>query len=378
MKIALVSEKYTPDPGGLAISAGRLAALLQAAGHTVRVFAPTASLAPAERRTITQDGTRLSRFGVHKRQDDTLVDWFEFLVDEHAREPFDVLHAYFLTQAGFIAAQAGHYLGLPSVVSARGNDVERAVFDPGRAAHVLFALQRASAVTANAAELARKAQALVPGLEVSVIPNGIDADHFRPVERSGQLAERLGISAASLIGFAGELREKKGLGPLLSAFSEIGESRPAVLLIVGAIRPGEDQGAVDSFLAAHPAVRIVVTGSIPQKDLPAYYALMDVFVMPSLRDGLPNALLEAMACGRPVVATRVGGMPDAVTDSRDGRLVPPRDPSALTQAVGALLANPDLARQYGRSARETIVTRFTPRSELEANLAVYRRLGLKV
>jgi hypothetical protein len=90
----------------------------------------------------------------HKRVDDTLVDRFAFLVAEHQREPFDVFHAYFLTQAGFVATYAEKYLNVPSVVSIRGNDVERAAFDPSKLSHGMYMLQNASAVTTNASELA--------------------------------------------------------------------------------------------------------------------------------------------------------------------------------------------------------------------------------
>src|SRR5690349_5720763 len=162
MKIAFLSEKYTPDIGGLAISAERLARLLASTGHQVHIFAPTGSLSAAETRSYSSNGISTTRFGAHKRVDDTLVDWFELLVQEHRRAPFDVIHAYFLTQAGFVAAYVGRYLNIPSVVSARGNDLERAVFDPSRASHILYSLQHASAVTTNSNELARKARALVP------------------------------------------------------------------------------------------------------------------------------------------------------------------------------------------------------------------------
>jgi glycogen synthase len=132
MNIALLSEKYTPDIGGLAISTERLARLLASTGHDVRLFCPSRNLLPSEQRTLTHSGVSVTRFGVHKRVDDTLVDWYELIVAEHKREPFDVLHAYFLTQAGFVATFAGKYLNIPSVVSIRGNDIERAAFDPSR------------------------------------------------------------------------------------------------------------------------------------------------------------------------------------------------------------------------------------------------------
>ena len=383
MKIAFLTEKYTPDIGGLAISAERLARLLAAAGHQVHAFAPTLHLPASETRTLSSNGVSVTRFGAHKRVDDTLVDWFELLVEEHKRRPFDVVHAYFLTQAGFVATYGGKYLNVPSVVSARGNDLERAVFDPSRAAHVLYSLQHAGAITMNAIELARKAKALVPGREVIVIPNGVDAELFKPLPRNTALAESLSPidggkleKTARVIGFAGELREKKGLRLLLSAYAQVHKKNPATLLIVGDVRAGEDRQIFEEFKRSHPQAQIIVTGFVSASDMPAYYSLMDIFVQPSLRDGLPNALLEAMACEIPVIATPVGGIVDAVRNCRNGRLVSTNIVDEWAEAMDELLTNADLRKDLGRAGRQTIKDQFTLQSELDGNLAVYRRLGL--
>jgi glycosyltransferase involved in cell wall biosynthesis len=393
MKIALLSEKYTPDIGGLAISSERLARLLTSAGHDVRVFAPTLSLLPSEKRTLPSGGIQLTRFGAHKRVDDTLVDWFELIVAEHRREPFDILHAYFLPQAGFVAAYAGKYLGVPSVVSIRGNDIERAAFDPAKFSHVMYALQNASAVTTNASELAKKAKAFVDR-EIILIPNGIDANLFKPMERNGALAEALGFDVARndiphtpgsagyhpapripVIGFVGELREKKGLRTLLSGYAQVVKRRPASLLVVGEVREGEDKNTFEEFRITNPQLPITITGAVPHQDMPAYYALMDVFVHPSLRDGMPNALLEAMACGKAVIATPVGGTVDVLEDGINGLTVPVNDAEGLSNAIIKVLEDESLRERLGRSAREKIQMEFTVEKELEENLAVYRKIS---
>ena len=382
MKIAFLSEKYTPDIGGLAISAERFAQLMHSAGHEVCVFAPTTNLTASETRTLPSKEIRVTRFGARKRVDDTLVEWFELLVKEHEREPFDVIHAYFLAQAGFIAAYAGKYLDVPSIVSARGNDLERAIFDPARAAHILYALQHANAMTTNARELAKKAAALVPALNITVVPNGIDREWFKPLPRNMALAESLNLTNGEMprrvIGFAGELREKKGLRPLLNAYAQVNRIHPAALLIVGDVRAGEDKQLFEDFRLSQPNTQIVVTGFVSHRDLPAYYSLMDVFVQPSLRDGLPNSLLEAMACERAVIGTPVGGILDAVADCENGRLVRTNDATELADVIEELLINQDLRKKLGSAARQTIIDRFTLQSELDGNLAVYRRLGFKV
>ncbi|MBE0672774.1 MAG: glycosyltransferase, partial [Anaerolineales bacterium] len=268
MKIALLSEKYTPDIGGLAISTGRMGHLLAYAGHEVRVFAPSGNLPATKKQTLRSSGVNITRFGAHKRVDDTLVDWFELVVEEHKREPFDLLHSYFLPMAGFVAAYAGKYLNISSVVSIRGNDIERAAFDPSKFSHVMYALQNASAVTTNASELAKKAKAFVDR-DIELIPNGIDAGCFKPMKKNEGLAEALGLGAGKrteernpIIGFVGELREKKGMEALLAGYAKINEKQPISLLIVGEVRAGEDKKWFDEFLQSNPNLKIILTGYI--------------------------------------------------------------------------------------------------------------------
>jgi len=355
---------------------------MTSAGHNVRVFCPSLSLAASETRMLRHSGISVTRFGAHKRVDDTLVDWFELITQEHKREPFNVLHAYFLSQAGFVAAYAGKYLNIPSVVSIRGNDVERAAFDPSKFSHVVYALQNANAITTNAGELIKKAKAFYER-EIVLIPNGIDAQVFKPMERNDVLAEALGMDAGKskderVIGFVGELREKKGLATLLRAYAQVNKDQPVTLLIVGGVRPGEDQKTFDEVQSSIPNAKIILTGYVPHHDLPSYYSLMDVFVHPSLRDGLPNALLEAMACEKPVIATPVGGVLEAIRDRQNGRMVPVNDVPSLAAAIQEVLSDKEMQENLGRSARQTIEEHFTLESELQKNILLYRTLGLNI
>jgi glycosyltransferase involved in cell wall biosynthesis len=385
MKIALLTEKYTPDIGGLAISSERLARLLSSAeyAHAVRVFSPTGNLLPSEQRTLPSSGAIVTRFGSHKRMDDTLVDWFDLIIAEHTRDPFDVLHAYFLTQAGFIATLAGRYLNIPSVVSIRGNDVDRAAFDPSRFSHTMFALQHANVVIANATESIRKAKAFYDR-EIILIPNGVDADHFKPMKKNEKLAEALGLEGktkeerSAVVGFVGEMREKKGMRTLLSAYAQVNARRLSTLLTVGEIRHGEDSQTFEEMRASIPESNIVVTGYVSPNDLPAYYSLIDVFVHPSLHDGMPNAILEAMACEKAVIATPAGGTKDIVEDGKNGMLVNVNDADMLAEKILELLDDREKRAWLGKSAREFVVSNFKPEKELTANLEVYRKLGLKV
>jgi len=97
---------------------------------------------------------------------------------------------------------------------------------------------------------------------------------------------------------------------------------------------------------------------------------------PSLHDGMPNALLEAMACGRPVVATPVGGILDVIKDGENGILIPVNDGDALANAIHEVLSNAELRNRLGKKARQTIINGFSLQRELHGNLDVYRKLGL--
>jgi glycosyltransferase involved in cell wall biosynthesis len=255
----------------------------------------------------------------------------------------------------------------------------------------MYALQNASAVTTNASELAKKAKAFIDR-EVFLIPNGIDTGCFKPMERNEGLAEALGLEAGKrkeersgewkvesgcpVIGFVGELREKKGLATLLSAYAQICKKGDVSLLIVGEVRDGEDKKLFDEFRVTNPQLPIIVTGQIPHKDLPAYYSLMDVFAHPSLRDGMPNAILEAMACGKTVIATPVGGVKDVIVDEVNGLLVNVNDAEGLAEKVAEALSQPEKRESIGRAARDAVLHRFTLEKELQANLKIYESLGV--
>ena len=125
MNILLLSDKYPPDVGGLAVSTRRLAHGLTQSGHTVCVSAPATSVAPGNVATAEDGGMSVFRIGAHRRADDTLADWFDHIVALHAAHRFDVIHAMYVAQPAFVAVTAARYLGVPSVISARGNDLDR-------------------------------------------------------------------------------------------------------------------------------------------------------------------------------------------------------------------------------------------------------------
>ena len=197
---------------------------------------------------------------------------------------------------------------------------------------------------------------------IVVIRNGVDMTRFDRPPVGDRLRHELAIAAdAPLVTVVSRLTRLKGLENFLEAAAELKPRYPdARFLIVGETSP-QDQPYLKELtdLAARLGVadRVIFTGR--RSDVPAVLGAATVAVMPSLNEALSNVLLESMAAGAPVVATRVGGTPEALTDGETGLLVPPGDSGAIVAAVARLLDDRELATRLGRAARRLIETKFS-------------------
>ncbi len=376
MNVLILTDRYPPDVGGLAVATRRLARGLAGAGHAVWVSVLVTSEAPGASTTSDEDGVSVLRVGARRRTDDALADWFDQIIALHTAHPLDLIHAMYITHPAFVAVLAGRYLGCPSVISARGNDLDRTAFDPGRFSQIYWALQHAGAITACTSDLVRKAQALMPGRQVYLVPNGVDAERFAPGERDEALTLSLELGDAPVVAFVGEARWKKGLTVLLPAFARLCTflcERQPILLLVGGVRQ-DDVPVLEVFQRQNPTLRVCVVPNVAHEELPDYYRLADLLALPSLRDGMPNALLEGMACGKATVASSVGGIPDVLShgNTECGLLVPAGDVDALADAMCELLSDPARRARMGSAARAMVQAHFTPGQEMEGNLRVYR------
>ncbi|HWE83913.1 MAG TPA: glycosyltransferase family 4 protein [Terracidiphilus sp.] len=237
-------------------------------------------------------------------------------------------------------------------------------------------------VVCNSVSLRSQAHALgfVQRGKVRVIGNGsssgVDVRHFIPPSSPtpDRVRESLGIPAgAPVVGFVGRLTRDKGIPELLDAFDSLQVDFPeARLLLTGWFDDSEDalSPAQRARITNHP--RIHCTGFV--SDTAPYYHAMDVLALPTLREGFPNAILEAAASGLPAVSTFATGARDAVLHGRTGLLVPPGDPQALAAAVKRLLLSPELRREMGTAARAWVVEHFMHTSVQSLTVALYRSL----
>ncbi|MFP3942154.1 MAG: glycosyltransferase family 4 protein [Thermoanaerobaculia bacterium] len=294
------------------------------------------------------------------------------------RGRFDLVHAH-LAYATLWGLAAGRLAGIPVVSSLHTVPP----LDPPwsregvrRRLLVLAANRRAARVTA-VSDAVRRAWVEEAGLapeRVEVVHNGVAAPTSpeggaASMDGAARVRGELGIPRGVPVATAvSVLRPGKGLEVLLDAVPAIRSAVPRVRVVIAG--DGPLRTALEARAAASGAGGAVVWGGF-RRDVPALLAASDLVVVPSLDDAFPTVALEAMSAGRPVVASRTGGIPEIVADGDSGRLVPPGDPEALARAVTGLLADPEERWRLGAAGRERHRELFSTEAWLARLEAVY-------
>ena len=247
---------------------------------------------------------------------------------------FDVIDAHYFYPDGVAAAMLGRALGRPVVISARGTDVNLLPDYALPRRQILWAAAQASAIISVSEALKQRMIGIgIAAEKITVLRNGVDSDLFAPADRDVVRTE-LGLTRPTMVA-VGNVLVSKGQDVAIRSLTILEDTE---LLIVGA---GADEGSFRSL--AHNlnvADRVRFVGRVNQGDLARYFSAADVSVLASLREGWPNVLLESMACGTPVVASNVGGVPEIITRPETGRIMTDRTPQALADAVLSLRAAP--------------------------------------
>lgn len=215
----------------------------------------------------------------------------------------------------------------------------------------------------------------VPSSRVHVVRNFVEPAAFGeiPARERAELAAGLGLEPEDrVIGVVANLLPAKDHATLLRAIAMLLPAWPRIRLLLtgdGPLRASLSQLAAGLGIAD----RVIFAGRRPNRPNP--HQLHDISVLSSMSEGLPNTILEAMAARRPVVATDVGAVGDAVVDGETGFLVPPRDPIRMATAITRLLADPALARRFGTAGRDRVLGRYTPGAALATLQNLYLRLA---
>jgi glycosyltransferase involved in cell wall biosynthesis len=196
-----------------------------------------------------------------------------------------------------------------------------------------------------------------PSHKVFVIPNGVDTDRFRRRPPNEALRQQLGLSPqAAVVGIVAALRPEKDHELFLRVAARVGRSVPGTQFMIvggGELQPRLEQTAAD--MGIRPAVHFLGTRS----DIPELLSLVDVSVLTSKMEASPVTLLEAMACGKPCVAPRIGSIPETIVDGETGYLTPPSDESELAAAIVRLLTDPLRMVRFGENARRRVEDRYS-------------------
>lgn len=362
MKLLLVNYEFPPVGGGAANATGFLARALVAQGHDVTVLTTAFG---ALRGVATEDGVAVLRVRSGRRNADrsTPVEMLAFLfaalvpgVLLARRRGFDAAIAFFTIPSAPLTAVLRLLLGIPYVVSLRGGDVPSFVPEI-RALHAAIAplrralLKRACAVVANSESLARLSESIDP-FPVQVIPNGVDTSVFMPAATPHDAGDAFRIL------FVGRLNIQKNVDALIESIATLATlpGPRAILEIVGdgPERPSLERLATQRGVAAS----LRWSGWLAKPEVIASYQRADVFVNPSFYEGMPNTILEAMACALPVVATRIGGNDDLVVEGETGFLVGVAAPNEVTEALQRLRTDPKLGVRLGARGRQRVTQDF--------------------
>jgi glycosyltransferase involved in cell wall biosynthesis len=275
----------------------------------------------------------------------------------------DLIDAHFFFADGVAAVRLAQDVRLPVCVTARGSDLNLLLQFPSCRRQIEWAARQADALITVCDALQRPL--LNMGIEpskITTLRNGVDLDLFRPLDRDSARC-RWAANGRTIVS-VGSLRELKGHHLVIEAMKSLPDS---TFLIAG---EGEEHDRLERQIAdAGLSGRVRLLGEVAHEDLPSLYNAADALVLASSREGLANVLLEAMACGTPVVATDVGGNAEAVTAPEAGVLIRERSSAAIVEGLRILFASaPD------RAATRAYAERFSWDTTTQGQLALFRRL----
>ena len=359
MRIFLINSEYPPIGGGAGNASANIARCLVDLGHEVRVL--TANYDDLPRLEIC-DGVTVHRIPAMRRRLDRSGAWEQiafmisaslWVLRQAARDEPDATLAFFGMPSGAVAWLLKKVSGVPYIVSLRGGDVpgfrpyDFKVFHKLIGPFLRIIWHAASAVIANSAGLYELAHAFDPTINIPIIPNGVNARQFEARPRQWSPARLLSV---------GRVVYQKGLDLGLRALAGL-SGLEWEWYIVG---DGPQLQALQALAAELDIVgRVHFLGWQSRADLAGWYDRANLFIFPSRHEGMPNAVLEAMASGLPVVATRIAGNEELVVDGVTGVLVNAEDVDSLRDALLRLVIQPEQRQQMGLASRKRVEEEYT-------------------
>jgi len=382
-KISIITPKYPPsDWGGLAVTVKRVADILSEAGFEVHVLhiifsSDNVILLDENTETEKREGLTIHRITLpgplpeSKKIGDsphgmTLQVLNHSLEKLHRKIKFHLFHSFFLFPGGYVSSLLAKRSGIPSIVTLVGNDVNKHFFNPEKVASCMIALEKAHMVTALSNDLLNMADSLTPlKHKGKVIYNSVSIPPF-----SWQMPQRDGPFIA---GCAGLFKYAKGLPYLFKAVKEIASKEKILLELAGQVREEEKHIYYETIEQTGIEPYIKILPPIPPARVKYWLTELDAFILPSLSEGCPNILMEAMASGVPSIATKTGANDILIEDGLSGILVEPGDSKGLEEGIYRIIKDKELRISIGKNARERMKD-FSPEREKKEWLKLYSEI----
>ena len=374
--ICITAQEFPPDVGGVGVSAKRIALLLQDLGYRVHIavfrsvfrqerkLAEAGKLSRSRCETSVQDGITIHRLypavrSTVARDQDYLMDTYGRLKTLHQQYQFDVVHAFFINETGFLTTMLAKENNIPVINSVRGADLHKHIFDCQQQKQIAWTLSNSNWTTFVSQDLMHRARLFTPEVTDkssaflnSIAPVDFDDLPVPPLTNNLQ---------GTVIGSVGNFRDKKGIEYLLDACQQL--KTEFTLLFVGEFVSKEAEYWQQELANSGLEDKIVITGKVSRQEALAYLPHMDIFAIPSLNDGCPNALLEAMLAERAVVGTNVDAIAEIIEDGVNGLLVNPYSSEELSIAIAKLIERPFLRQTFGKLAKQKVLQDLNPAVE---------------
>ncbi|MBW4673957.1 MAG: glycosyltransferase [Desmonostoc geniculatum HA4340-LM1] len=387
-KICITTLEYPPDIGGVGESVYRIAQMLIYSGYEVHVaifrskqrLVSDGTRRRASCTTMFQDGVFLHRIQSAVRNNVTEVqDFFSEIYLQlkylHQKHSFNLFHAFFLNETGYVTTLLAKENDIPVINSVRGNDLHKHIFHPKNHAQIAWILENSDWVTFVSRDLLKRASVITPSVKLksSAFWNSIAPINFEQLPTPSLVKELPGI----VIGSSGRFRDKKGIEFLLDACAELGKEIDLTLLLIGDFIEKEREYWQQQVQQSEIGHRLRITGITSRQEALAYLPHLDIFAIPSVHDGCPNTLLEAMSASRAIIGSRVDAIAEIIEHGVDGLLVNPGNTEELTAALRYLATQPQLRQKLGAAAKIKVTQQLAPSVEYQNWMNVYQRsLGI--
>ena len=282
-----------------------------------------------------------------------------------------MIHAHVVSPGGLCGIKLGKYLGIPVIVNIIGSDINIFPFKNHKTYKMTQnVLNSANAVISVSRDLKKKAKKIAgKEINIKVIHNGVDTQLFKPQNKQSQYSLNNGNK---VILFVGRIEKNKGVFDLIKAISLLRNKKKIILFLIGELREKDN---LQKYIKMYSLEgKVIYLGTVPHKKVAEFMNNSDLFVLPSYNEGVPNVILEAMSCGKPVISTNVGGIPEVISHGINGLLIEPRNIEQLADSILKVLCDKSLARKMGERARLTVCNKFSWEQNAKKNLELYNNL----